>query len=183
MKPRFASILILLILLFGCSKNEITAPAQRSPTITADEYVVLAALMDSLLGRATVSTIVIGDSTDAGIFSQPTDSALTLELQYVSQHLTMLSTETMFDFKVKNLTRAYIDAPKSIHRVFVRSSDTNMVFPSCQVSRVGFSFDGKQALVYSGIVWAPLAGFGSYYVLSRAQGMWIIVGSVMVWIS
>jgi hypothetical protein len=51
------------------------------------------------------------------------------------------------------------------------------------VSRVGFSSDGKQALVYVGIVWAPLAGAGTYYVLSYVEGKWMRIGSIMVWIS
>jgi hypothetical protein len=172
--------LAITVSLGGCSK-EITGPGQPSPTITADEYVALAALMDTLLGQTTAPTIALEDST--GVFSRPTDSLLTLQLQYVSQHLTTLTPETMLDFRLKNITPAYIDSPKIIHRAFVRSSETDIVFPSCTVSRVGFSSDGGQALVYAGFGWSPRAGGGDFYLLSRVQGAWVISGSVIIWIS
>jgi hypothetical protein len=139
--------------------------------------------MDSLLGESTISTIVLDDSTQPGTFGSPIDSALIQMLERVGQHLPGLKQETVSDFIGKNLRRTYIDDPKRIHPACVRSSETDVTFPWCGVSRVGFSSDGGQALVYVGIVWAPLAGAGEYYMLSRNQGVWVISGSVMIWIS
>jgi len=182
-----------LIVIFGfpllyvaCSRSEITAPSpppRSSPSITSDEYSVLAALMDSLLGRTSVDIIVLYDSTDSGVFLGSTDSALTVTLAYVSQNFPELESETVMDYKAKNLEHAYIDDPKKVYTSCLRASQTDKVFPSCQVSRVGLAADGEQALVYVGMSWAPLAGGGAYYLLSRINGSWIVIRSVGTWIS
>ncbi len=184
MSFRNLTALVLALALFGCSKTETTAPPQETQmTMTTDEYAVLSALMDSLLGGYSVPAIILEDSTQTGIFAEPTDSALSQTLRYVGEHLVSLKTETIDDFKGKNLHHAYIDSPRTVHPAFVRASEGNFTFPSCAVSRVGFSPDRGQALVYAGIVWAPLAGGGSYYVMVRVQNRWVIYESVMVWIS
>ncbi len=183
MASRISVFVVALVLFSGCDKKEATGPVQPSPSFTADEYIVLAALMDSLVTPDSVPLMVVEDSTSGGTFSNTADSALARLLRDVGQQLTQLKSETSANFVAKNLTRSYVDAPKSIHPAFVRRSETSQEFPSCQVSRVGLSSDGQQALVYAGFAWATLAGHGSFYLLSRVQGGWIISDSIMIWIS
>jgi hypothetical protein len=117
------------------------------------------------------------------MFSNDVDSALTDILQRIGQHITALKTETILDFKAKNLTRFCVVNPTSIDPRCVRSSATTAAYPMLSVSRVGFSADGQQALAYVGCVYAPLVGSGAYYVLSRQDRKWNIIAGEMIWIS
>lgn len=50
-------------------------------------------------------------------------------------------------------------------------------------SRVGFNNSLDQAVVYVGQVAGPLMGSGSYYMLEKQNGEWVIKAESMVWIS
>lgn len=50
-------------------------------------------------------------------------------------------------------------------------------------SRVGFSADGKQALVYMGYSCGGLCGQGNFYLLEMHGGEWVIRNHVMCWIA
>ena len=52
-----------------------------------------------------------------------------------------------------------------------------------ELSRVGFSADGRQALVCLGGQAGELVGMGSYHLLERIDGRWSVVGSATAWIS
>ena len=167
---------------FG-SCGESTAPTQSSGEITNTEYTVLATIVDSLYHYSLDSVLVLIDSTSSGADGYNEDNSLTNILQYVKQHISTLKLETMQDFKSKNLTHVYIRNPVGIHPACVLSSKAHQLYPRIQVSRVGFSTNGLQALAYVGRVDAPLAGAGCYHVLSKERGKWIITGIVMIWIS
>jgi hypothetical protein len=167
----------------GCTKDESVVSTEPADAITSAEYEVLAAIVDSVIIRPSSPTLVVYDSTSCGMFTRNVDSTLTATLQYVRQHITTLKAETMVDFKAKNLTRVCVVNPTDIDPRCVRSSASTVAYPVLSVSRVGISTDGKQALAYAGCVYAPLAGSGAYYVLSRQDGRWKIIGGVMIWIS
>ena len=139
--------------------------------------------MDSSHTLPTNVTIILDDTTSPGLLPVVTDSSLIQLLQYVSQHIPELQSETMLDFRSKNLTRSVVRRPTKICATCVLASTSDQVYPWLQVSRVGVSADGQQALAYTGVVSAPLAGAGYYFVLSSQNGVWTITGSVMVWIS
>ena len=176
--------ILFIFVLFGCSK-EYTAPTEYQSTdkISDAEYTVLRTIIDSLYYFLTDSQLVLRDSTTSGLDSDNLDSALTDILQHVQGHINALKVETMENFKFKNLTNTYIQSPVRVHPACVLSSQAHYPFPSIEVSRVGFSPDGKQAVAYIGCVSAPLVGSGCYHVLSQEQGKWIIIGIVMIWIS
>jgi hypothetical protein len=50
-------------------------------------------------------------------------------------------------------------------------------------SRVGFNSSLDQAVIYVGQVAGPLMGSGSYYLMEKQNGEWILKDQVMVWIS
>jgi hypothetical protein len=165
----------------GCS----TAPTQppHSDEITNAEYTVLATIIEPQFSSPADSVLVLVDSTSSGTSGSNLDSMLTIALQYVNQQVPTLGLETMKDFKSKNLTHTSIQNPLSISPACVLSSKTHQSYPIIEVSRVGFSTNGQQALAYVGSTHAPLAGEGSYYVLSKENGKWVIVGTVLDWIS
>jgi hypothetical protein len=51
------------------------------------------------------------------------------------------------------------------------------------LSRVGFNKSLDQAVIYVGQVAGPLRGSGSYYMLEKQNGEWIIKAESMAWIS
>jgi hypothetical protein len=165
----------------GCGES--TAPTQSSDDITNSEYIVLATIVDSLYHYSSDSVLILIDSTCTGIDGYNLDSSLTVTLQYVHQYISTLKSETMQDFKAKNLTSVYIQNPLRIHPACVLSCKIQEHYPIIEVSRVGFSIDGLQALAYVGRTAAPLAGAGYYHVLSKEHGKWIIIGTVVIWIA
>jgi hypothetical protein len=177
-------IFILGFALFACSKSGPVAPTQLVPTeMTDQEYDVLAALIDSVYPHSPDSILVVRDSTDAGIHAYNQDSILAVVLLEAQQHLPSLSRETMTDFRRKNHSATYIQNPLRIDSTFVRASATGRIYPAFTVGRVGFGFNGEQALAYVGHIAAPLAGEGVYYLLSVEQGKWRVTGSHLIWIS
>ncbi len=50
-------------------------------------------------------------------------------------------------------------------------------------SRVGFNNTLDQALIYVGNVGGPLMGSGSYFLMEKQNGEWVIKEEIMVWIS
>jgi hypothetical protein len=175
----------LTFVLLSCEKasGPSSITSTQSIVITDAEYFVLSSLFDSTQIPSSVDTIVLGDSTDTGVFSINTDSTLTKLLINIKEHVPELTSETIIDYQSKNLKRSFIDSPQKINVKCVLKSETMKVYPFISVSRVGFSSNGQQALAYIGSSYAPLAGAGIYYVLLRVQEKWNIVGSVMTWIS
>ncbi len=177
----FVSLIIILITFGGCGES--TEPTQSSDEITNTEYLVLATIVNSLYHYSSDSVLVLIDSTCTGTYGYNLDSSLTNILLYVNQHISTLKFETMQDFKSKNLTYVYIQNPLRIHPTCVLSSKAQKHYPIIEVSRVGFSTNGLEALAYVGRMDEPLAGAGCYHVLSKEHGKWIITGIVMIWIS
>ena len=176
--------ILFVLILFGCSNKSISPTESQSiDEISAAEYTVLQTIIDSLYFFHTDSLLVLRDSTTTGLYSYNLDSAITSNLQYVQKHINSLNVKTMEDFKFKNLTHTYIQNPVKVHPACVHPNQAHIGYPSIEVSRVGFSSDGKQAIAYVGRTDAPLAGSGCYHVLSQDQGKWVIIGVVMIWIS
>lgn len=181
MKNYAYSIPLIVLLVSGCVEDTGVNSADDFSVISTDEYAVLASVVDSLF-RSNTDTLVIIDSTSNGSFTRD-DSSYSALLQYVSSHITDVREETVQDFIEKNRLPARIQKPSSIYPSGVLSSTTSRVYPVIQVSRVGLSTDGNQALVYVALTWGPLAGSGSFFLLSNDGGKWRIDSSVMIWIS
>lgn len=183
MANRLLICIILMLTSWSCTRDFGVQTNEPSASVTEAEYVVLAAIVDSIVSPKSPAALILDDSTTSGLFSNDADSALTKMLQYVGQHMSTLKSETILDFKSKNLIRYRLVTPAGIDPRCVRRSESNAIYPSISVSRVGFSSDNQQALAYVGIVDAPLAGWGSAYLLARQDERWKIVAEVMMWIS
>jgi len=176
--------IFVFLILFGCSNKDISPTESQSiDEISNAEYTVLQTIIDSLYFYHTDSILVLSDSTTTGLYSYNLDSAISSNLQYVQKHINSLKVETMEDFKSKNLTHTYIQSPVKVHPACVHPNQAHTGYPYIEVSRVGFSSDGKQAIAYIGRTGAPLSGSGCYHVLSQEKGKWVIIGVVLIWIS
>ena len=50
-------------------------------------------------------------------------------------------------------------------------------------SRVGFNKTLDQAVIYVGKVAGPMMGSGSYYLMEKKNGLWLLKEQINVWIS
>jgi hypothetical protein len=189
MMKRALPSLFLSLVLTGCPQNLSVQPSPANSGITDAEYAALRVVVEPVIGGSPQPLFVLSDSTRGAIGDGTTreriDTALTYILTVISQGFPGLKTETMLDFKEKNLAHFYISRPAAVHLKCVLQSATQQQVPWLEISRVGFSRDNLQALAYAGYVHGPLAGIGYYYLLSRpsSTGKWTVVGTFMAWIS
>jgi hypothetical protein len=181
--------LFLSLVFTGCPQNLSVEPSPANSGITDAEYAVVSVVVEPVIGRSSQPVFVLSDSTHGAIGDGTArgsiDTVLTHVLTAISQGFPDLKTETMLDFKQKNLAHFYIYHPAAIHPKCILQNSTQQRVPWLEISRVGFSHDNLQALVYAGYVDGPLAGIGYYYLLSRPSSMskWIVVGTYLAWIS
>ncbi len=50
-------------------------------------------------------------------------------------------------------------------------------------SRIGFSYDGQNALVYIGYWDGTRTGWGYYTFLERKEGVWLVTNKILAWVS
>jgi hypothetical protein len=178
---RFVLFGVLIGIVVSCSSISPTAPIRFSHNITIREYALLAMAVDSLFPWTNSSEIiVIEDSTQ---FAHSDYSQLSTVIDHVGTQLKEIKIETFQDFEAKNRTPTYIENPTYVHPQCVHSSISSRLLPHLEISRVGFSADWKQALMYVGMLAGPRTGFGYYVLLSPESGRWKIVGVVLSWIS
>jgi hypothetical protein len=188
MKHTVLSLLLSLVLT-GCPQNLSVQPSPANSEITDAEYAALSVIVEPVIGRSPQPVFVLSDSTRGAIGDGTTweriDTALTYILTVISRESPDIKTETMLDFKEKNLAHFYISRPAAVHRNCVLQSATQQRVPWLEISRVCFSPDNLQALAYGGYVDGPLVDIGYYYLLSRrsSTGKWSVVGTFVAWIS
>lgn len=163
----------------------------------ADEYDVYAALINEMYVRGQVELIVIVDYTATGLGDD-----LDKTLEYVAESISDVQKETLDDFKIQN-DQSYPlsdDFDLDVTHKLISQQEMTEIFsegdgwdefytkhPNSQgtmtLSRVGFNQERDQALVYVGNQGHWLAGAGYYVLLAKENGVWVIQGEVMVWIS
>src|SRR4030042_949524 len=112
---RLAPLALLLMMTLACSKDRQVLEPEPSNEITASEFSVLGAIVDSVIIGPSSKEFIVSDSTSCGMFSNNVDSALTSILQRIGQRITALQAETMLDFTTKNLNRFLIPNPEDIN--------------------------------------------------------------------
>jgi hypothetical protein len=187
MKKRFPLMLIGLLFIalsFTSCRDVITDSfyPYEERGISHEEYQVLSVIMDSLFSHQRSGEIYVADSTSAMGFGNASSEELDQRIKYIQEKIENVNSSTLQDFKYKNLrlSKIYNHFNTALPCVI---SDRSHIYGKVTLSRVGFNRDHTQACAYAGILWAPLAGAGSYYILSYTRGKWRIVNSLLAWIS
>ncbi len=168
-------------------KKETTT--STSPQITDDEYTVYIAI----LGKDT-DMFVVRDKSGVDDFGGSGDD--------LKQNFDELKPETIEDFKSKNKESSRLEKKFPTKNNYVLISDEELKkffdkrlnwegfykkYPKSggfsTISRVGFSNDGRQALVFVAHSCGGLCGEGNYYFLKNNNGEWKVIKKQMTWIS
>jgi hypothetical protein len=180
----------------------LAAPARPASTQSSpdpEEYAVYGALLkDMFIGKETKRLIVEQD-TAVGDYSD-SDPASLLE------RLTPLTRETVEDFRARNAQPSELSdkfglevtinfiSKDEIKKIFEKRDDKydgweafRKKYPGAgsiiTLSRVGFSQDKSQALIFVGYQCDWLCGQGNYILLTKKGGDWKVEKKSMTWIS
>ncbi|HLM01400.1 MAG TPA: hypothetical protein VK400_10140 [Pyrinomonadaceae bacterium] len=164
MKILFA-ILIFLLIGVSCQTKQINQ-------LTKQELEVY----KSILGEKPKEIVVI-DESRVGVFGEISTGGL-------KKILTGLQSDTFENFVKMNATqteindkvRSSFDYPLIIRKDFEEKNIGHYVF-----SRVGFSKDGKQAVVMFMDIRNPLGMKGAYFLLENKNGIWEITQESESW--
>jgi hypothetical protein len=175
-----------VLVINGCRDEEFDFPnfhwSENERGVQNQEYEVLSVILDSLYQNQESGVIYVADSTWASGITQSTSEAADQRIEYMQEKMPDASFSTLQDFKSKNL-KSY-----RIHNMFntklrCELADRSKIYGKVTLSRVGFNRNNTQAFAYAGVLYAPLAGSGSYYILTYSRGRWKITGTLMAWIS
>jgi hypothetical protein len=188
-----AICLALFISLFACSSlSSPSAPVPSAAAMEQEEQAIYAFFLPqdglALILEGTSS----GLSTDT-----PQESA-----DYIKSSLTDISRQTLDSFVERNQDSHPISQNMDLgieYKILTYeelkkiSSQSNWgeklseAYPGSHgyliFSRVGFNNTLDQAVIYVGSVGGPLMGSGSYFLMEKQNGEWIMKDEVMSWIS
>jgi hypothetical protein len=192
-------LLAAALLLAGCGGTPSPPPPSPLPTadIASEEVAVYAAAIRAYLGR-NPDPLVLADQTALDLGGD-----ITTTLAELAQQLPGLAPETLASLGARNSRSEPVrpDMALPFRYVLISPEEERAIFQSdgggwdefyrrypnaqgiMRLSRVGFSGDVTQAVVYVGNQSHYLAGAGYYYLLARENGAWRVVTSVMTWIS
>ena len=185
-------IVMLVPILLACSLFT-SAPAPSRAEIDREEQAVYA----FFVGEGTGTSLIL-EETASGIGSD--DIQQTRE--YLKSGLPDLSRETLNSFTERNQESTPLSQDMQLGVKYELLSHEDLAEISSQpswneilnerypgsngyliLSRVGFNHSLDQAVIYVGQVAGPLMGSGSYYMLEKQNGEWIIKDESMAWIS
>jgi hypothetical protein len=146
------------------------------------ESAVLSTVLDSLNQNKKSGVIYVADSTFAHGITGATMEAIDQRVAYIKEEMPDAEASTLYDFKLKN-AESYKVRNSFTTKLPCELVDNSMIYGKVVLSRVGFSKNGTQACVYAGLLEAPLAGAGYYFILAHSNGRWRITSSSMAWIS
>ena len=195
MATRFGRTLLIVILIpviLACSLFT-SAPAPSQAEIEKEEQAVYA----FFVGAGTGTSLLL-EETASGIGTD--DIQQTKE--YVKSGLPDLSRDTLNSFVERNQESTPLSPDMQLGVEYELLSHEDLAEISSQpnwnqvlnerypgsngyliLSRVGFNKSLDQAVIYVGQVAGPLMGSGSYYMLEKQNGEWILKDESMSWIS
>lgn len=181
-----AIVFFLYLQTLGCSSG--SAPAEN---VQREEEKIYA--------------LFFGEGPQTAVILQQTSTSFELDSQqsvaYIREGLTGLSDETFSNFIERNQqptdlspqmqigTNYILLGNDELNEIMAQSNGWerfNEKFPNSgytQFSHVGFNTKMDQAFVYVGRMAGPLMGYGSYYLLEKQGGSWVIKEELMAWIS
>jgi hypothetical protein len=175
-----------------------TGKDTKSSSVTAEEYKIYLTVLAGKKG-----TFVISDKTGMDDDSKNFES---LEKRGFTPFLEQINPKTKADFLEKNKDPVTLEKklPPDFHYTFISIKDLKEKFdykfpgdmnwaafretyPEADnlytLSRVGFSGDGRQALVFVTNWCGVVCGEGNYFLLQKENDNWKVVNKVMTWIS
>jgi len=176
---------ISLIILFNCERNKdnITGYIENRETGNTQEYFIYSTILNSFQDIPN-PVFVLSDSTVFYDFSD--------DIDYIKGHFPDLQDDTINNYLTINqqniellnipdleITCSIIDNEnKSRWKELYPNADALI-----HLSQVGFNTNKDQGLVYFSDYSAPLSASGNLILLNKENSGWIIVKSLMLWIS
>jgi hypothetical protein len=187
-----AIALVLFISLFACSELS-AAPTPSAAEIEKEEQAVYSFFVSGGSGP-----VLILEETSTNIGSDDPQETM----DYVKSGLKGISNETIQNYLARNPERTKLSSEMDLGVEYKLLSTEELKKISSQpnwgevlseaypgsfgytiFSRVGFNNKLDQALIYVGSVGGPLMGSGSYFLMEKKNGEWILKERIEVWIS
>jgi hypothetical protein len=165
--------------------------------IQAEEYAIYSSILDTLDAHGQGDRLFIINQT-----SESYDLDYLLEA-YQRQEKPYLLPSTLLDFRRRQVHRYHLTSEfetRHIYQLFNKEEYDEAFKDGClswcdfykkyenssgivRFSRVGFSRDGSQALVYVSYGCGGLCGWGGYRVLRKQDGVWKLEKGMVSWVS
>lgn len=184
--------LVLFISLFACSELS-AAPTPSAAEIEKEEQAVY-----SFFVSGASAPVLILEETSTNIGSDDPQETM----DYVKSGLKGVSNETIENYLARNPQRTKLSTEMNLGVEYKLLSAGELEKISSQpnwgevlseaypgsfgytvFSRVGFNNTLDQALIYVGSVGGPMMGSGSYFLMEKQLGEWIMKEQIEVWIS
>lgn len=185
------AMLVLMLVQSACSAFSPT-PKPSAAEIEKEEQ----AVYSFFVGGGTGSVILLQDTATDINSDNPQQT-----IDYVKSGLKSISKETLDNYLERNAQPVQLspDMQLGVDYVLLSGEELSAIFREPDgwdafhkkysgagytvFSRVGFNNTLDQAVIYVGSVAGPLMGSGSYFLMEKKDGQWIMMEQVMVWIS
>jgi hypothetical protein len=189
-----ALCLVLFISLFACSTLSLpSAPTPAPADIEREEQVVYSFFLPT---NGDIPLIL--ERTSSDVSSNDPDQSI----DYIKSGLKGISNETVDGYLARNAQPSQLSADMDLGMEYKLLSADDLKRISSQpnwgelltqeypgshgyivFSRVGFNHTLDQAVIYVGKVGGPMMGSGSFYLMEKQNGEWILKEELMSWIS
>ena len=195
MSGKMIQILVMLTvipMMAACSQF-VSTPVPSQQDIEAEEQAVYA----FFVSRAEGSTVILQETSTGFPTDEPKQARDSMRSNFPR-----LSTQAVDTFMERNQGPTQLSPNMQLGVDYTLLSAKDLATISSQpnwyeilrdkypgsngyliFSRVGFNSSLDQAVIYVGQVAGPLMGSGSYYLMEKQNGEWILKDQVMVWIS
>jgi len=187
-------LLLISLLIFNCTREKSPlSPEDNTPVGEGEIYSVYSMVTNKMFIWENTKQVVVRDST--------VTHNIDAQSEYLTEHLPQLDAALIADFNNQNTKRKPLKKIPGLNAHCALFSDAEMEeifngggwwpefykrYPKSSgltdFSSVGFSNDGKTALLYASSMQGGLAGAG-YMILLEKTDQWHIVKSLMLWIS
>jgi hypothetical protein len=187
-----ALCLVLFISLFACSELS-SAPAPSAAEIEKEEQAIYTFFVSGI-----PAPVLILEETSTNVGGGTAEETM----NYVKSGLDDISKETIKNYLARNpeRTKLSMDMNLGVEYKLLSSEELKKIsshpnwgeilsetypgsFGYTIFSRVGFNKALDQALIYVGSVGGPMMGSGSYFLMEKQNGEWIMKEQIEVWMS
>lgn len=188
----------VLIVLFASTLTACSAISPAAPTPSAEEIEKEEQAVYSFFLPNTGNPVLILEETSSDVSSDNAEQTI----DYIKSDLEDISKQTLNSFLERNAEHTQLSAnmdlgveytllsADDLHRIASQPNWGKLLeeeYPGAHgytiFSRVGFNNNLDQALIYVGSVGGPLMGSGTYFLMEKQNGEWIMKEQIMSWIS